>query len=635
MKLLLKLATQNRRHYILFFFTILSMLGFTVASQLEMFSIGVVAKTGPDAFLLFAPKGEKGLEQTKELRLPEIEERWKELAPGGALTTQEAQRYILQHSKPSLLSKLNLYLDQTLKIGQDMKRLALVVLFVALFKALTLFFHRYLLQVIAIRVSRDLRLKYFRHIQSLPLSFYQDFDLGALTTRLTTDASIVAGSINALLLNFIQAPFTLLTTVAACCAMSLKLTILIFIGFPLVIIPVVLITKRIKHLSREIQKTQEQLGTTIIEFLSGILTIKIFSMEKLSFDKYQSQNHRHAKLDERSARYGNAARPIMHSISSLFFGVVIIIGLYVFQVPTADLFVFCALLYLFYEPIKKFSEQNIEIQRGVVAAERMQEVMKIQPAIQDHPGAKSLDHFDSLEFKNVSFKYNDRWVLNDLSFKVHKGEFVAIVGPTGAGKSTIVQLIPRLYEVQKGAILINGAPLSAYTQESLREQISFVSQKPFLFLDTIQANLSFGREFKPEEIRAAAKRAQAEEFILKLPNSYNHVLSETGKNLSGGQQQRLAIARALVKQAPLLILDEATSSLDSVSEAKIKEALEGLKGEMTQIVIAHRLSTIEKADKILFIDQGRLLAQGTKEELLENCPAFRLMWEMMFQSAQT
>ena len=219
-----------------------------------------------------------------------------------------------------------------------------------------------------------------------------------------------------------------------------------------------------------------------------------------------------------------------------------------------------------------------------------------------------------------------------LPFTCKKGQKIAIVGPTGAGKSTIVSLIPRLYDTTSGAIFIDGKPLCDYTQKSLREKIAFVPQKPFLFFDTVAENISFGKPYTREEIKAAAQLAHADEFIEKLENGYDTLLAEAGKSLSGGQQQRLAIARALVKKAPILIMDEATSSLDAVSEEHIKQALKSLKGTITQIIIAHRLSTIEDADLILYFDKGTKIAEGTKEELLATCPQFKTMWDLLYQA---
>ncbi|MBM3198762.1 MAG: ABC transporter ATP-binding protein, partial [Chlamydiae bacterium] len=312
---------------------------------------------------------------------------------------------------------------------------------------------------------------------------------------------------------------------------------------------------------------------------------------------------------------------------------IVLFGLYVLQMSVSQLLVFCGLLHLVYEPIKKFAEENANVQKGIVAAERMFEVLNLQPNIEDQERAIDLHSFkESIVFDRVWFRYDEEWVLKDLSFTIQKGETVAIVGPTGSGKSTLVQLLPRLYDVEKGEIRIDGQPIQSYTQRSIREQIAFVSQKPFLFLDTIQENITVGRKISKEIVEIASKRAHAEEFIIRLPKQYDTTLIDAGQNLSGGQQQRLAIARALARNSPILILDEATSSLDAVSEDHIKNAILSLQGEVTQVIIAHRLSTIEHADKIVYIDKGEKIAEGTKEELLLSCPPFRRMWEMMYKT---
>ncbi len=342
-----------------------------------------------------------------------------------------------------------------------------------------------------------------------------------------------------------------------------------------------------------------------------------------------------ASLEKKSARYDLASRPIVHTLAMMFLATALMSGLYLLNMAVSDLFVYCGFLYLFYEPIKKFAEENSHIQRGLAAAERMHEVMRLQPQIEDEPGAQPLTHFaHSIEFDNVWFRYDSQWILKGVSFTVRKGETVAIVGPTGAGKSTIVQLLPRLYEIDQGNIRIDGQSIRTYTQRSLRELIAFVPQKPFLFFDTVAQNISFGRSFSSQQIETAASKAHAEEFILKLPEGYQTELAEGGKNLSGGQQQRLAIARALIKEAPILVMDEATSSLDAVSEHRIKTAIQQLQGEVTQILIAHRLSTIEHADKIIYIEHGEKIGEGTRHELLKSCPGFKHMWEMSLSMEQ-
>jgi ABC-type multidrug transport system fused ATPase/permease subunit len=351
------------------------------------------------------------------------------------------------------------------------------------------------------------------------------------------------------------------------------------------VLPIVFLARRVKRVSRQLQSNQERFANVLIDFLAGIQTVKIFSMEAFSLKKYKEQNDRMAVLEGKTAKYGLLTRPILHAITTVCLASVVLFGLYTLGMSLSQLIVFCGLLQLVYEPVKKFADENANIQRGVVAAERMFEVLHLKPDIEDRRGALELTSFNHhIEFRNVWFRYKEEWILKDLSFTVEKGETVAIVGPTGAGKSTIVQLIPRLFEPQKGEILIDGKPLSAYTQKSIRDQIAFVSQKPFLFFDTIAANISFGKPFSRERIENAARRAHADEFISRMPDKYDSMLAEAGQNLSGGQQQRLAIARALVKESPVLILDEATSALDSISELHIRKAISSLHGEVTQIL---------------------------------------------------
>ncbi len=391
------------------------------------------------------------------------------------------------------------------------------------------------------------------------------------------------------------------------------------------------LTRRVKRVSRQLQSNQEKFASVLQDFLAGIQTVKIFSMESFSFKKYKEQNDRMAHLESKTAKYGLLARPILHAVTTLCLAVIVLFGLYVLHMSVAQLLVFCGILHLVYEPVKKFADENSNVQKGVVAAERMFEVLDLTPDIKDAKEAVSLEGFtDSIEFDKVWFRYEGEWVLKDVSFTIKKGQTVAFVGPTGSGKSTLAQLLPRLYEVEKGEIRIDGRPISHYTQKSLRKLIAFVSQRPFLFLDTILENITVGKRVSKEEVESACRKAHADEFILRLPNQYETPLIDAGQNLSGGQQQRLAIARALVCQAPILVMDEATSSLDALSENHIKKAIVSLQGEVTQILIAHRLSTIEHADKIIYIERGEKIAEGTKEELLITCPSFRAMWEMLY-----
>ncbi|MBX7066044.1 MAG: ABC transporter ATP-binding protein/permease [Parachlamydiales bacterium] len=632
MKLLLQAALRNSKHLTLAIITFVSLMFLTVANQCEMFSIGLMANTGADFFTLFTPEGKKVKDK---ISISDVTKRWEliDLNEDGVITKQEAARYLAGRKDTNPLSWVMNKVASHLDVEQNFSLLITILIAVALFKAVTLFISRYVTQLLSIRVTRDLRQQYFEHIQSLPLSFYQEQNLGSLSSRAVGDAGQIASSINSCLVNYLQTPFTILSNLLACFYLSWKLSLIIFFGLPLVVMPVIFLTKRVKRITRQIQKNQETFTSVLLDFIAGIQTVKIFAMEAFSLRKYKEQNDRMAHLESKSAKYGLLTRPVLHLVATGCLAVVVLFGLYSLHMTVGQLLMFCGLLHLFYEPVKKFAEENANIQKGVVAAERMFEVLHLKPQIEDCDGAIQISDFKNIiEFDHVWFKYRDEWVIKDVSFTIKRGEVVAFVGATGAGKSTLVQLLPRLYDVQKGEIRIDGIPLNAITQKSLREQISFVPQRPFLFFDTVAENIAFGRSFSQEDIEDAAKKAFAHEFIADLPNQYHTLLAEMGKTLSGGQQQRLAIARALVKKAPILIMDEATSSLDSISENRIKSAIRNLQGQVTQILIAHRLSTIEHADKIIFFERGRKIAEGKLPELLETCLPFRVMWETYHRS---
>lgn len=590
MKRLLQTVFAHYKYRLLIVLTVIAMFLLTFASQLEMFALGIITQ--------------------------------KDTEP----TAQAQQNLFLE-----LIHQLN-YL---VPINENFLYLACFLVFVALFKATTLFTYRFSSKLIAIHISSDLRQQYFEHLQAMPMHFYQQYHIGSLSSRVVGDAALIADSISAILVNYLQTPFTIITTLSLCFLISWKLSLLIFLGFPLILYPIFFLAKHVKRISKQILQNQEKFATVLIDFLAGIQTVKVFAMEEFSLKKYREQNDHLATLEKKSARYDLSSRPVIHTIAMGFLATALLYGMYILNMGVGEVFFYCGLLYLFYEPFKKFAEENTHIQRGVAAAERMYEVLEIKPQIQDEQGAIELTQFEGpIEFDHVWFRYEEEWILKDLSFQVNKGETVAIVGPTGAGKSTIVQLLPRLYDIQKGEIRINGKSIKTYTQKSLRDCIAFVPQKPFLFLDTIAENISYGRKFTQEQIKIAAVKAHAHEFISCLSEGYQTKIAEMGKNLSGGQQQRIAIARALVKNAPILVMDEATSSLDTISEYQIKSAIHQLRGEITQIIIAHRLTTIEDADKIIYLEKGEKIAEGTKTELLQNCNGFRMMWEMMHQSSK-
>lgn len=628
MKLLLRTALQNRKNGLLLLSTLLLMCLLTFASQLEIFSVGIITKSGPGFFELFG-RHEEGALRIEKVSKEELLEKWSRIDTDneGYITLDEVNRYLSEKQGGDIIAKGISWIEDYFPVTNNLRNLVYLLLFVALFKALTLFFHRFTTRLVAIRVSRDLRQQYFEHIQSLPISFFYRYDSGSLSSRVVADAALIAEAVNACLVNYLQTPFTVLTTLTLCFLTSWQLSLIIFLGLPLIVLPIVFLAKRVKRISKQIQQNQERFTSVLLDFLGGIQTVKVFAMEAFSLRKYREFNERMASLERRSARYDLSSRPIVHTIGMFCLVTALVYGLYILRLNTSEVLFYCGLLYIFYEPIKKFAEENSHIQRGIAAAERLYDVMALIPDVEERSGNMPLTTFNrSIEFDDVWFSYGDQWILKGMSFTINKGECVAIVGPTGAGKSTIVQLLPRLYSIAKGQIRIDGTSLDEFTQTSLRESIAFVPQKPFLFLDTVANNIAFGRPFSKPQVEKAARSAHAEEFIVQLPKGYDTELVEAGKNLSGGQQQRLAIARALIKEAPILVMDEATSSLDSVSERRIMEAIASLRGQKTQVIIAHRLSTIENADRIIYIEKGVKIAEGTKDELLATCPPFRQMW---------
>lgn len=639
MYLLLKAALRAKAQIVLFLATFVTLILFTFSNQLEMVSLGVISNTGADFFSLFEKnaKHEKFIEQ-HSITLEQVNQKWDEITGGKdiPIDKQNASAYLAKNDHNLLSRIFEVFRTKFDLHGSNLESIVALLVVVATFKAICLFLSRYTTQLLSIRIARDLRQQYFEHIQKLPMSFYQKFNIGSLSSRVAGDANQIATSINSCITNYLHTPFTVVTTLGVCFYVSWRLSLVIFIGLPSIVLPLIFITKKVKRITHQFLRNQEHFTSVLIDFLAGIQTVKIFSMEKFSLKKYKEKNDEMAHLQTKTAKYDLLVRPILHTITTFCLAFVIITGLYFFHMSIPELIVFCGFLHMFYEPVKKFADENTNIQKGVVAAERLYEVLQIQPPVENEDKVVHINEFnEAIRFENVWFKYEDRWVLKDVSFSILKGETVAIVGATGSGKSTILQLFPRLYEVQKGNIYIDNRSIQDYTQSSLRNLISYVSQKPFLFFDTVAANIAYGKSISREEIIEAAKKAHAHEFILDLPNDYDTHLSEMGKNLSGGQQQRLSIARALAKKAPILILDEATSSLDAVSENKIKMAIEQLHGEMTQIIVAHRLSTIEHADKIIFIQDGEKIAEGTKEELMESCPSFKLMWDLHYQQKKS
>ena len=632
MRRLFSLAFSNKLYPLLLFLTLLAGLFFTLFTQLEMLSLGIITKKGPDVFELFGGQKERVPNTSKTISLEQIEKKFEEidLNKDGTIDQQEIKEYLASTKRMGVVDGVLDYLQKVFPSEKQVSVLVITLLSISLMKALMLFIHRFGVRYFSIQISKNVRTNYFTHLQNLPMSFFQQHNIGALSSRAVNDGYIIADGINSSLVNYVQTPFALISTLIVCFTISWKLSCLIFLGFPFLVIPIVIIAKRIRSLARQLQKKQEAFSSVLVEYLSGVQTMKLYGLETFSLKKYEEQNEAMADLEVHTARYDNSSRPILHVIGMICLALVLVIGLWFLGLPLYEVLFFCGLLSAVYEPIKKFAEENGRIQRGLAAADRLFDVL-------DRPIEKKKEKellptcrfTESISFQNVSFSYEEdsRVVLSDLSFSLPKGKCVALLGATGSGKSTIISLLTKLFDPTKGHILIDQTPLDTIAPEAARSLFAVVPQKTFLIHDSVKENIRLGRPFSDLEVYQAAKLAHADEFITSLPRGYDTILLEAGKSLSGGQQQRLAIARALIKKSPVLVLDEATSSLDPVSEGLIKQTLLSLKGSTTQLIIAHRLSTIEEADFIIVLHQGQKVGEGTKEELLRSCPYFQLLWK--------
>lgn len=630
MRRLFSIAFSKRTYPVLLLGTLIAGLLFTLFTQLEMLSLGIITKKGPDVFELF---GNKTMPSTqKTISLDQIEKKFSEIDTNhsGTIDPQKIESFLSETQKTGVVDQALNYIQKAFPIERHVSILIFTLLSISLLKALMLFLSRFGIRYFSIQISKTVRTTYFEHVQKLPMSFFQQHNIGALASRAVNDGYIIADGINSSLVNYVQTPFACVSTFIVCVMISWKLSCLIFLGFPFLVIPIVLIARRIRSLARQLQKKQEAFSSVLVEYLSGVQTMKLYGLESFSLKKYEEQNIAMADLETKAARYDNSTRPILHIIGMLCLTLVLVVGLWALHLPLYEVLFFCGLLSAVYEPIKKFADENGRIQRGLAAADRLFDVLDRPIEKKTHLSLlQSCTFTDSITFKDVGFFYQDdpRTVLTDLSFTLPKGKTVALLGATGSGKSTIISLLTRLFDPTSGHIYIDRTPLDSIDPETARELFAVVPQKTFLIHDTVKENIRFGRHFTDEEIVEAARLAHAEEFILSLPNTYDTMLLEAGKSLSGGQQQRLAIARALIKKSPVLILDEATSALDPVSEGLIKKTLFSLKGKTTQLIIAHRLSTIEDADSIIVLHQGKKVGEGTKEELLQSCPYFQLLWK--------
>ena len=484
------------------------------------------------------------------------------------------------------------------------------------------------------RTLQRMRNDMFERTMSMNVGYFSDQRKGDIMSKITSDVMVVQFCITNTLQVMFREPFLILGYVVMMVNISWQLTVFSILYLPVVALIIGSIVKRLRHPAQQGQERMGEMVSVMEESLSGVKAIKSYNAFGYISSKFRTINQVMSDILLSMARKQQAASPMSEFLGITAISVVLVFGgsLVTKGLMTAAGFVaYIAAFSQLTRPLRSFIDQFANINQGIAAGERIFSIIDAESAVQDKADAVALEEFkDKIEFKNISFSYDSsREVLHDVSFTVRKGETVALVGPSGGGKSTLSELIPRFYDPAVGEISIDGKPLAEYTQESLREKMGIVSQDTILFNDSIRANIAMGREDATEEqIIAAAKIANAHDFIMQTEAGYDTNVGDRGMKLSGGQRQRLSIARAVLRNPEILILDEATSALDTESEKLVQEALTSLLEGRTSVVIAHRLSTIHNADRIIVIDSGRIAEQGTHAELMAKNGIYAKLIEM-------
>lgn len=523
---------------------------------------------------------------------------------------------------------------------QMLNYLCATIVLIFLLRGLFFFGQSYLMSYAGQRVVIDIRGDVYKKINSLSLSFFEKNKTGVIMSYVTNDVAALQSAMIQSVIELFTEGVVLLGSIAMMISLDWKLTFFSFATFPIVLKIVRLFGHKIRESGHRIQERTADLTSVLQETISSARVIKSFVREDYEVNRFENENFRTFAANMKNARQSAVLTPTIEFIVAI--GVTIILWYGGNEVIAGRTTAGALVAFLLYavnisNPIKRLTKVFAEIQKALAAAQRVFYILDMEPEIKDAPDAKELPtvHGD-VEFRNVSFAYNEgEPVLNELSFKAETGQLVAIVGPSGAGKTTISGLIPRFYDVTSGSILIDGTDIREVTIESLRNQIGIVPQETVLFNGSIYDNILYGRlDATKEEVEAAARFANAEIFIKEMPEGYDTMLGDRGVNISGGQRQRISIARAILKNPRILVLDEATSALDTESEKIVQEALDRLLVGRTSFVIAHRLSTIQRADTILVLDKGHLVEQGTHDELLAKDGIYHKLYQMQFRDAK-
>lgn len=527
-----------------------------------------------------------------------------------------------------------------LNINPEKAYIIVPLLIIAAFfiKGVSYFFQSYLMDYLSEKCIRDLRNHLYSHIQRLSLQFFTDNTTGSIISRIITDLNLVKKLLSGLFLQAAGDVITILVLVILAFNLDWKLAIIASFVFPMAVIPIIQFGRRMRKVSHRAQNVFSRIISTIHESISGIRIVKGFGMESHEYEKFSQESHNLFRAMTKISRITSMLVPIMEFVGAIgLAGVIFYAGLRINrgELEPSNLISFFVAVVLMYQPLKRLSNFNNNLQQGLTGLDRVNEFFSQLPEISFPEKGKDLKEFkDSIVFENVCFRYGEKEVLKNINFKIKAGEKVAFVGVTGVGKTTLLSLLPRFYELTEGRILIDGTDIKEFKISTLRSQIAIVTQQVILFNDTIKNNILYGSPGKSEEdVIKAAKLANAHDFIIKLPHSYDTKIGEAGVKLSGGERQKIAIARAILRDSPILILDEATSSLDSVAEQEIQTALDNLMKGRTTFIIAHRLSTVRKADRIYVLSDGTITESGTHDELIALGGTYYKLYTTQFHPA--
>ncbi len=523
--------------------------------------------------------------------------------------------------------------------AESLKVLCITLLGVFFTKNIFLYIKNILLRIVELKLVKNIRDRLYQHIQTLSLGYFNKKETGYITSIVMNDVGQFQSAVGVVFQRLFVEPINILTFVTLLFIISWKLAIIAIVILPLAGIAIVTIGRSIRRKSRRTQTKIAEIMQILTETLSSIRIVKAFVNEKEEVKKFTGESQNYFNLLLQRARLDLISGPVTESFGVII-GVVLLWygGMEVLSkegLSAEDFIRFIVILFSILGPIKQMSNVNIKIQMGAASAERIFGLLDTPPEIVEKADAVDLGEFrKSIEFDRVHFEYNDddERVLDEVSFTINKGEVVAMVGPSGSGKSTIADLIPRFYDVSRGTIRIDGHDIRETTLASIRGNMGIVTQEVILFNDTIRNNIAYAQQNVSEDaIRQAADAANATVFIEDTPNGFNTLIGERGVNLSGGQKQRLAIARALLKNPPILILDEATSALDTESEKMVQRAIEVLMKDRTALVIAHRLSTVQNADKIIVLEKGEIIEVGSHTDLYNKGGLYRRLYDIQFE----